>query len=104
MVFGGSAGPLKANILHRRFQVPRLSFATAPLCALAAHNLKTGTVIWGCVPWRLLRLVVLECFGSHRIWINNNQGYNTNHVMGSFTVILYSTIFNIKTNNMEICG
>jgi len=61
--YGGSAGPLKANILHRRFQVPRLSFATAPLCALAAHNLKTGTVIWGCVPWRLLRLVALEGTG-----------------------------------------
>lgn len=37
-----------ANILHRRFQVPRLSFASAPLCALAAHGLKTGTVLWGC--------------------------------------------------------
>lgn len=43
-----SAQERLANILHRRFQVPRLSFATAPLCALAAHNLKTGTVIWGC--------------------------------------------------------
>ena len=43
-------------------------------------------------------------FGRHRIWINNNQGYNTNHVMVSFTVILYSTIFNIITNSMEICG
>jgi len=37
-----------ATILHRRFQVQRLSFASAPLCALAARELRTGTVIWGC--------------------------------------------------------
>ncbi|CAJ1343902.1 unnamed protein product [Effrenium voratum] len=36
-----------AKILHRRFQVPRLSLASAPLCALAAHELRSGAVVFG---------------------------------------------------------
>ncbi|CAE7250436.1 unnamed protein product [Symbiodinium sp. CCMP2592] len=36
-----------AQILTQRFEVPRLSFVDAPLCALHARGLKTGTVIWG---------------------------------------------------------
>ena len=36
-----------AQILTQRFEVPRLSFVDAPLCALRARGLKTGTVIWG---------------------------------------------------------
>mmetsp|Transcript_45260 Transcript_45260/g.105617 ORF Transcript_45260/g.105617 Transcript_45260/m.105617 type:complete len:1013 (-) Transcript_45260:29-3067(-) len=35
------------QILARRFQVPQLSFVDAPLCALRAHGLSTGAVIWG---------------------------------------------------------
>ncbi|CAE7851337.1 unnamed protein product [Symbiodinium necroappetens] len=34
-----------AQILTQRFEVPRLSFVDAPLCALRARGLKTGTVI-----------------------------------------------------------
>ncbi|CAJ1445940.1 unnamed protein product [Effrenium voratum] len=36
-----------AKILHRRFQVPRLSLVSAPLCALAAHELRSGAVVFG---------------------------------------------------------
>jgi len=35
-----------AKILHRRFEVPRVHTPPAPLCALLAHGLSTGIVVW----------------------------------------------------------
>mmetsp|Transcript_70468 Transcript_70468/g.177675 ORF Transcript_70468/g.177675 Transcript_70468/m.177675 type:complete len:1007 (-) Transcript_70468:99-3119(-) len=35
-----------ARILARRFEVPRVHIPPAPLCALLAHGLSTGTVVW----------------------------------------------------------
>eukprot|EP00811_Abedinium_folium_P016401 NODE_2533_length_2194_cov_13.721335.p1 GENE.NODE_2533_length_2194_cov_13.721335~~NODE_2533_length_2194_cov_13.721335.p1 ORF type:complete len:670 (+),score=174.81 NODE_2533_length_2194_cov_13.721335:3-2012(+) len=36
------------RVLTGRFEVPRVYVAPAPLCALLAHGLVTGTVVWGC--------------------------------------------------------
>ncbi|CAK9050337.1 unnamed protein product [Durusdinium trenchii] len=47
-LFTRSAQDRLAKILYGRFQVPRLDFIPAPLCALAAHGLQTGAVVWGC--------------------------------------------------------
>ncbi|CAE7560783.1 unnamed protein product [Symbiodinium natans] len=46
-LFKQSSRSRLAQILSRRFQVPRLSMVDAPLCALRARELKTGAVIWG---------------------------------------------------------
>lgn len=37
-----------AKIMATRFQVPHVYFVPAPLCALLAHSLSAGVVVWGC--------------------------------------------------------
>jgi len=47
-VWTASARSRITRILTNRFEVSKVHFAPAPLCALLAHKLSSGTVIWGC--------------------------------------------------------
>eukprot|EP00930_Biecheleria_cincta_P028393 TRINITY_DN19818_c0_g1_i1.p1 TRINITY_DN19818_c0_g1~~TRINITY_DN19818_c0_g1_i1.p1 ORF type:complete len:1000 (+),score=145.41 TRINITY_DN19818_c0_g1_i1:90-3089(+) len=43
-----SARARLVRILMGRFEVPKIHFPPAPLCALLGHGVRTGTVVWGC--------------------------------------------------------
>jgi len=47
-VWAASARSRVTRILTNRFEVSKVHFAPAPLCALLAHKFSSGTVIWGC--------------------------------------------------------
>lgn len=47
-VWSPSVRARTVRILMGRFEVPKIHFPPAPFCALLAHGVRTGTVVWGC--------------------------------------------------------
>lgn len=47
-VWSRSVRSRAVKFLMGRFEVPKIHFPPAPLCALLAHGMRTGTVVWGC--------------------------------------------------------